>query len=63
MVSFTLAVTNEFTIVSMLLRTQVISKSLIEALETHTIRVLLLIITNLRTAPNTNDLKFLFSAY
>ena len=57
MVSYTLTITHEFSVARSFLSSQVIRESLIKAPQTYTRRILLLVIANLRTTPDTSDGK------
>ena len=56
-----LSIAYEVTVYSSLLRPQMVAKNLIEALQTHTFRLFLLIVANLRPAPDALDQEGLLS--
>jgi len=50
-----LAVANEFSVDSSLLRAQMVAQDLIETLQANTFRFFFLVVANLRSAPDTLD--------
>ena len=58
--TYFLSVTHKLTVGCSFLRAEVVAQNLIETLETHSSCVLLLIISNLHSTPNTYDMERLF---